>query len=89
MEYYENEDIIDNQSKISKYFQKYHTKLEKMGYDPLLIKKLYAYIDPKTIEGAINFIEQHAFFPDKSNKLCFYCKKEEQNHINSIPPKKI
>ena len=87
MEYYENEDIIDNQSKISKYFQKYNIKLEKMGYDHLLIKKLYAYINPKTIEDAITIIEQHSFFPDKSYKFCFYCKKEEQNHINSIFPK--
>ena len=65
-----------------------------MGFNKLMIKKVYAYINPKSTEYAIQFmskninnIYQHEFFPNNDNK-CFYCGEEQKYHINYINDKK-
>ena len=93
MECYENEDCINFQLKGSKYYEN-HKILEEMGFNSLLIKKIYAFINPKNLNDAITFmttnqnnIHQHFFFPNKDNNKCFYCEDEEKNHINYVLPK--
>ena len=67
---------------------KEYKKLEEMGFNKLMIKKVYDYFKPKSLEDAIqlliknnNNIYQHKFFPDNVNK-CFDCEKEAKYHID-------
>ena len=94
MEDLENENHINSLLDKTKYYKIYE-KLEEMGFNKLMIKKVYAYINPKSLEEAIQFmnknnnnIYQHEFFPNKDNK-CFYCEEEPKYHINYIENIKI
>ena len=94
MEDLENENYINSLLDKTKYYKIYE-KLEEMGFNKLMIKKVYAYINPKSTDYAIQFmskninnIYQHEFFPNKDNK-CFYCGEEQQYHINYINEKNI
>ena len=93
MEDLENENYINSLLDKTKYYKIYE-KLEEMGFNKLMIKKVYAYINPKSTEYAIQFmskninnIYQHEFFPNNDNK-CFYCGEEQKYHINYINDKK-
>jgi len=82
----ENENFIDSQLVNTEYYNHYKI-LEDMGFDKLMIKKVYLYIKPKSLEDSIQFmtkinnIYQHNFFPKENNKCC-YCGEEEKYHIN-------
>ncbi len=88
MDDFEIEEYIYSHLSKTNYFTEYEL-LEEMGFNQLMIKKVYAFINPKSIGDAIQFmsqnnnIYQHDFFPDKDNK-CFYCKEEPKYHINYI-----
>ena len=86
----ENEEYINLHLYKTNYYNEYKI-LEDMGFNKLMIKKVYAYINPKSIEEAIQFmttnnnnIYQHEFFPDEDNNKCFYCGEEQKFHINYI-----
>ena len=89
MEDLENEEYINSQLYKTNYYNKYKI-LEEMGFNQLMIKKVYAYINPNSLEYAIQFmstnndISQHEFFPYKEDNKCFYCNKEPKYHINYI-----
>ena len=89
MEDLENEEYINSYLYNTNYYNEYKI-LQEMGFNKLMIKKVYAYINPKSLEEAIQFmnknnnnIYQHEFFPYKDNK-CFYCEEEPKYHINYI-----
>ena len=89
MEDLENEEYINSCLYNTNYYNEYKI-LQEMGFNKLMIKKVYAYINPKSLEEAIQFmnknnnnIYQHEFFPYKDNK-CFYCEEEPKYHINYI-----
>ena len=93
MEDLENENYINSLLDKTKYNKTYE-KLEEMGFNKLMIKKVYAYINPKSTDYAIQFmskninnIYQHEFFPNNDNK-CLYCGEEQKYHINYINDKK-
>ena len=52
MEDLENENYINSLLDKTKYYKIYE-KLEEMGFNKLMIKKVYAYINPKSTEYAI------------------------------------
>ena len=90
MEDIENEEYINLHLYETNYYNEYKI-LEDMGFNKLMIKKVYAYINPKSIEDAIQFmttnnnnIYQHEFFPYTDNNKCFYCGEEQKFHINYI-----
>ena len=64
--------------------------LEKLGYEPSLIKKIYAFLRPNSIEQAIGFmsmedgIYQHNFYGNDKNKdnNCYICGEPPFCHIN-------
>ena len=64
--------------------------LEKLGYEPSLIKKIYAFLRPNSIEQAIEFmsmedgIYQHNFYGNDKNKdnNCYICGEPPFCHIN-------
>ena len=66
--------------------------LNNMGYDRIMINKIYLLLKPKNIEQAINYMTQinglyqHTFiqntFPEH---LCYICLKPRQNHFDYIP----
>ena len=66
--------------------------LEEMGYNSTMIKKVYAFLKPNSIEQAINYMTEengiyhHNFFKDYKHKkkTCYICGKSKENHINSI-----
>ena len=82
----ENKNFIDSQLVNTEYYNHYKI-LEDMEFDKLMIKKVYLYIKPKSLEDSIQFmtkinnIYQHNFFPKENNK-CYYCGEEEKYHIN-------
>ena len=78
----ENENFINFQLNDTNYYNDYK-KLEEMGIDKLMIKKVYEYINPKSIDDSIEFIYQHECIEDeiKINK-CYFCEKEIKDHIN-------
>ena len=82
----ENENFIESQLVNTEYYNVYQL-LEEMGFDKLMIKKVYLNIKPKTIEESIKFmtkindIYQHQFLQNGKNK-CYYCGEEEKYHIN-------
>ena len=93
MEDLENEKYINSLLIKTEYYNE-HKQLEEMGFDKLMIKKIYAYyINAKTFEERyqlmlnINDIYQHEFFSINDDK-CFYCRKEPKFHINYINNKK-
>ena len=85
----ENESYIESQLNNNTKYKNDYKILEEMGYDKLMIKKVYAYINPEFIEYSIKFmtkiddIYQHEFFPDE-NKInkCYFCGEEINYHIN-------
>ena len=84
----ENENFINSQLNDTKYYNDYKI-LEEIGYDKLMIKKVYAYLKPKTIEDSIKYmstindIYQHEFFPDEINiNKCYFCGKKIKYHFN-------
>ena len=86
----ENEEYINLHLYKTNYYNEYKI-LEDMGFNKLMIKKVYAYINPKSIEDAIQFmttnnnnIYQHEFFPYNDTNKCFYCGEEQKFHINYI-----
>ena len=75
MEDLENEKEINSLLIKTEYYNE-HEKLEEMGFDKLMIKKIYAYyISAKTFEERvqlmtnINDIYQHKFFSNKDNNI--------------------
>ena len=94
MEYFENEKYIDLLL-LSTEYDKHYKILEEMGFNKFMIKKVYAYSKPKSLEDSILFmskndnnIYEHEFFSIKENK-CFYCGEESKYHINHINNKNI
>ena len=75
----ENEEEIENIS-----------ILKEMGFNEVLIKKVYIFLKPNSLEQAINYmseengIYQHNFFQNIkiSNKQCYICGHPENEHIN-------
>ena len=70
------------QLKDSKYYNDYKI-LEEIGYDKLIIKKVYTYLKPKFIKDSIKYmstindIYQHEFFPDEINiNKCYFVEKK-------------
>ena len=61
-----------------------------MGFNEVLIKKVYIFLKPTSLEEAINYmseengIYQHNFFQNIkiSNKQCYICGHPENEHIN-------
>jgi hypothetical protein len=93
MEDLENENDINFLLNGTKYYKEYKL-LKEMGFNnKLMIKKIYANRNPKSIDDIIQFmsknkdIYQHEFFPNKDNK-CFYCGEESKYHINYINKEK-
>ena len=89
MEDLENEEYINSYLYNTNYYNEYKI-LQEMGFNKLMIKKVYAYINPKSLEEAIQFmnknnnnIYQHEFFKKKNNKS-IYCKKKKKYKINYI-----
>ena len=64
--------------------------LEEMGFNKVLITKVYTFLKPTSLEQAINYmttengIYQHNFFQNIkiSNKQCYICGHPENEHIN-------
>lgn len=74
--------------------QKY--QLKEMGYEEIMLNRVYIYLKPKTIEDAIEYmntkngIYQHKYQKRKqSNSNCLICGKEESFHINDLAEKHI
>ena len=66
--------------------------LNNMGYDRLMINKIYLLLRPKSIEQAINYMTeinglyQHEFIQNSfPEHLCYICLKPRQNHFDYIP----
>ena len=84
----ENKNFINSKLNDSNYYNDYEL-LEEMGYDKLMIKKVYAILKPESIEDSIEYMSkidetyQHKFLPDK-NKMneCYFCGEEIKYHIN-------
>ena len=53
----ENKNFIDSQLVYTEYYNDYKI-LEDMGFDKLMIKKVYLYINPKSLEDSINFMTE-------------------------------
>lgn len=59
--------------------------LIEMGFDEIMVKKVYMFLKPRHIIAAIELmtevegIMQHDYYGSKSN-LCFICKKEKKLH---------
>jgi hypothetical protein len=51
----ENEYFINSQLKDTKYYNDYKI-LEEIGYDKLIIKKVYVYLKPEFIEDSIIYM---------------------------------
>ena len=64
--------------------------LEDMGYKPIMIKKVYAFLKPNSLEQAIEFMTQengiylHKYFKDYKHKrqTCYICGSSKENHLN-------
>ena len=64
--------------------------LEDMGYKPIMIKKVYAFLKPNSLEQAIEFMTQengiylHNYFKDYKHKrqTCYICGSSKENHLN-------
>ena len=67
--------------------------LEDMGYKSIMIKKVYAFLKPRSLEQAIEFMTQendiylHNYFKDYKHKkkTCYICGAPRENHINYNP----
>ena len=62
--------------------------LEDMGFNKIMIKKVYAFLKPNSLEQAINYMTEengiyfHNFFKDYKHKrkTCYICGKPKENH---------
>ena len=62
--------------------------LEDMGFNPIFIRKIYAFLRPQNIENAVTFMTKengkylHDFRMGKSDKkdFCFFCGEEKKFH---------
>ena len=69
--------------------------LESMGYKRNMIKKVYAFLRPATLERAINLMTKengkypHKFMKDikHNKKTCYICGESPLNHIDYKPEK--
>ncbi len=67
--------------------------LEEMGYDSIMIKKVYAFLKPQSIEQAVNLMTEqegiyyHNFFKDYKHKkkTCYICGKLPEYHTDYLP----
>ena len=69
--------------------------LNEMGFDKIMINKVYILLKPENINIAIDYmtqidgIYQHNFFKNniksKDPNICFICKKHKSKHIDYIP----
>ena len=67
--------------------------LEDMGFPYTLIRKVYSFLRPQTLEQAIQYmtkengIYQHEFREGKKTEenLCFLCGEEKKYHMDYIP----
>ena len=66
--------------------------LNNMGYDRVMINKIYLLLRPKSIEQAINYMTEinglyrHEFIQNSfPEHLCYICLKPRQNHFDYIP----
>ena len=82
---------------IGTYYNLDFKKLESMGYKRNMIKKVYAFLRPLTLEMAINLMTKengkysHKFMKDTKHnkKTCYICGESPLNHIDYKPEKKI
>ena len=85
--YDENE--LERTSNVKNHLDDIHT-LEDMGFNPIFIKKIYAFLRPQNIENAVTFMTKengkylHDFRMGKGNKkdICFFCGEERKFHQN-------
>ena len=71
--------------------------LEEIGYEKNMIKKVYAFLKPQSIEQAINYMTEedgiyfHNFFKDykHNKKTCYICGKLPQYHSDYLPSEYI
>ena len=83
----EEENILDSLLIETNYWENFE-KLEEFGFNKILIKKLYIYLNPNSLENAItllskkNNLYQHDFYENKDNNKCLICNEEGKNHIN-------
>ena len=62
--------------------------LQDMGYKPIIIKKVYAFLRPNSLEEAITFMTEengiyyHNFFKDykHNKKTCYICNQPKEKH---------
>ena len=66
--------------------------LNNMGFDRLMINKIYLLLTPKNIEKAIDYMTeinglyQHKFISNTIPEyLCYICQMPRQNHFDYIP----
>ena len=66
--------------------------LNDMGFDRLMINKIYLLLKPKNIDKALDFMiekngfYQHNFMPNTFPEyLCYFCQKPRQYHLGSVP----
>ena len=69
--------------------------LFEMGYDKIMINKVYILLQPEHIDRAIEYmteengIYQHNFFKNDNSKkdqnICFICGKTKRYHLDYIP----
>ena len=66
--------------------------LNDMGFDRLMVNKIYLLLKPKNIDKAIDFMiekngfYQHNFMPNTFPEyLCYFCQKPRQYHLGYVP----
>ena len=66
--------------------------LNNMGFDRLMVNKIYLLLTPKNIENAIDYMTeinglyQHKFISNTIPEyLCYICQKPRQKHLDYIP----
>ena len=68
--------------------------IKSMGYDEIMIRKVYIFLKPNDINEALDYLSQqdgiyhHDFVERHGQKnKCFICDQPPKNHINYEPPK--
>ena len=66
--------------------------LNDMGFDRLMVNKIYLLLKPKNIDKAIDFMiekngfYQHNFMPNTFPEyICYFCQKPRQYHLGYVP----
>ena len=84
-----DEKELERTSNVKNHLDDIHI-LEDMGFNPIFIKKIYAFLRPQNIENAVTFMTKengkylHDFRMGKGDKkyLCFFCGEDKKFHQN-------